>query len=84
MNKPVIDDPIEYIRGIIKAMGTTQKNFCLHAGIKPVHLAEFFSGVRGLSKANCLRLERAYGIPFLTLMTAQAHLWYKQNKDKEL
>ena len=84
MTTPIINNPIEYIRSIIKAMGITQKSFCQHAGIKQVHLSEFLSGSRGLSKDNCLRLERTYGIPFLALMNAQSYCWYKQNKDKKL
>lgn len=77
-------DSREYIRGVIKALGCTQKRFCEHAGIHPVHLAEFLSKTRNLSKENCLRLEKAYGISFVKLMSMQISEWYELNKDKQL
>ncbi len=32
-----MNDSREYIRGVIKALGFTQKKFCEHAGINPVN-----------------------------------------------
>ncbi len=77
-----MNDSREYIRGVIKALGFTQKKFCEHAGILPVHLTEFLSKQRNVSKENCLRLERTYGISFMKLMSMQLSEWYELNKNK--
>lgn len=79
----MIEDPREYIRGIIKAMRKTQKEFCNHAGIGAVNFAEFLNHVRPLSKKNCLKLEKTYGISFIDIMTYQINEWYEQHKNEE-
>ncbi len=79
----MIDDPREYLKGIINAMRKSQRQFCEHAGLKPSNFSAYLNGTRLLSKEDCLKLEKTYGISFMDIMSHQISEWYKQHKNKE-